>query len=65
MGVLKPHPRLFQTLLDLLDLAPQRALYIDDEPASVAAAAAFGMRAWRFRSAPELAESLARHGWLQ
>ena len=57
-GLLKPDPRLFRTLLDLLDLPPQQVTYVDDEPACVDAAASLGMQAWRFESASRLEAAL-------
>lgn len=63
-GVLKPDPRLFLTLLDLLDQPPDRVLYVDDEPACVGGAAALGMRALRFVDAPTLNGELVRCGLL-
>lgn len=61
-GVLKPDPRLYRTLLDLLDQPPERVLYVDDEPACIASAAALGMPAHRFESAEVLEALLASRG---
>lgn len=58
-GLLKPDPRLFQTLLDLLHVPAQRVLYVDDEPAYAAAAASLGMTGHRFESAGALQAWLA------
>jgi HAD superfamily hydrolase (TIGR01509 family) len=64
IGVLKPDPRLYRTLLDLLGKSPEQVLYVDDEPACAAAAAALGMTAHRFGSPAELESCLRRHGVL-
>jgi putative hydrolase of the HAD superfamily len=53
-GFLKPDPRQFRTLLELLGAPPQRVLYVDDEPACAAAAASLGMESCRFESAAAL-----------
>jgi putative hydrolase of the HAD superfamily len=57
-GLLKPDPRLYRTLLDLLGLPAQRVLYVDDDPACAAAAASLGMVASRFHSATVLEREL-------
>lgn len=63
-GVLKPDPRLYRTLLELLDQPPERVLYVDDEPVCTATAAALGMPAHRFESAASLRALLASEGLL-
>jgi putative hydrolase of the HAD superfamily len=63
-GVLKPDPRLYRTLLDLLDQPAERVLYVDDEPACAAGAAALGMVAHRFESAAALDALLTERGLL-
>jgi FMN phosphatase YigB (HAD superfamily) len=57
-GLLKPDPRLFRTLLDLLGQPPERVLYVDDEPACADAAAALGMQVIRFSGAAALESAL-------
>lgn len=59
-GLLKPDPRFFATLLELLGAAPERVLYVDDEPAYADAAAALGMQTIRFHDGAALARELER-----
>jgi len=63
-GLLKPDPRLFRTLLNLMDLAPEQALYVDDEPAHADAAEALGLATHRYRSAELLERDLYQRGLL-
>jgi epoxide hydrolase-like predicted phosphatase len=45
-GVRKPDPRIFRIALDRLgDVAPERAVFLDDAPGNVAAARALGLHA--------------------
>ncbi len=48
VGVMKPHPRLWETLLHYARLEPADCLYIDDVESYCAAARALGMDAVRF-----------------
>jgi len=48
VGVLKPHPRMYETILRALRVAPREALFIDDAPENVRGAQAVGMRALLF-----------------
>jgi FMN phosphatase YigB (HAD superfamily) len=41
--LLKPDPEIFELALSLLDVAPEDAIFVDDQPANVAAAAALGI----------------------
>lgn len=61
-GILKPDPRLFRTLLDLVGESAERVLYVDDEPVHVAAAGALGMQTCRFTDAAGLAVRLDELG---
>jgi HAD superfamily hydrolase (TIGR01509 family) len=63
-GRLKPDPGLFHTLLDLLAQPPARTFYVDDDPATVAAAAALGLDAHRFSTPELLARLLSERGLL-
>lgn len=60
--VTKPDPRIFRILLDRSNLAPESCVFIDDNPANVAAAAELGMDAIRFTDAPALEAALAERG---
>jgi epoxide hydrolase-like predicted phosphatase len=45
-GIRKPNPRIFELALERLgDVAPQRAIFLDDAPGNVAAAAQLGLHA--------------------
>lgn len=53
-GVAKPAPEAYQCVLELLGLEAPRCVFLDDEEANVAGAAAVGMSAWRVdRRRPE------------
>ncbi len=52
IGVIKPSAEIFWALLDTHQIDPHRAVFIDDVPANVAAAAALGIHGIRF-STPE------------
>ena len=47
-SVKKPDPRIFQLLLERYGIAPADAVYVDDSPRNVAAAAALGIHAVHF-----------------
>src|SRR6185369_4877320 len=49
-GVIKPDPRIFAILLDRYRIAADEAVFIDDNPANAAAAAALGIHGIHFRS---------------
>jgi 2-haloacid dehalogenase len=52
-GVIKPDPRIFRILLERHGIAPDEAVFIDDNPGNAAAARALGIHGIHFRS-PEL-----------
>jgi putative hydrolase of the HAD superfamily len=65
MGVAKPSTAFFDHIAADLGLAPQQLLFIDDQPANVAAARAAGLRAacWTHaEGTPRLRDLLAAHG---
>lgn len=43
-GILKPDPRSFQRAVDLIGVAPERMLFVDDQPLNIEGAEAFGMQ---------------------
>jgi epoxide hydrolase-like predicted phosphatase len=45
VGMRKPNPAIYTYTADLLGIAPERAVFLDDAPGNVAAATAAGMRA--------------------
>jgi 2-haloacid dehalogenase len=51
--VIKPDARIFRILLERYRIAPEEAVFIDDNPANAAAAHALGLHGVHFRS-PEL-----------
>jgi len=44
-GCLKPDPRAFQRAIDIIGVEPARVLFVDDQPANVDGATAFGLDA--------------------
>jgi 2-haloacid dehalogenase len=64
VGVNKPDPRIFEHLLERFEIEPAAALFIDDSPANVDAARAFGFCAIQFSDATALRHELARLGVL-
>ncbi|MET7478483.1 HAD-IA family hydrolase [Streptomyces sp. NPDC005648] len=58
VGIAKPDPRIYRLAADLAGVAPERCLFVDDSEENVAAAAALGMRAVRFREAADLERAL-------
>ncbi len=52
-GVIKPDPAIFRILLERYGIAPDEAIFIDDNPRNAATAAALGIHGIHFRS-PEL-----------
>jgi len=52
-GVTKPDPRIFRILLQRYAIAPDEAVFVDDNPGNAAAATALGLHGILFRS-PEL-----------
>jgi len=60
VGETKPHAAIYSAALQKADCPPEDCVYIDDMEAYVAAARQFGMRAFVFRDARQLEESLRR-----
>ena len=60
--LIKPDPEIFHRLLTRYDITPSRAVYIDDSPRNVAAAADVGLRALRFVSSDQLRQDLVALG---
>jgi 2-haloacid dehalogenase len=63
-GVAKPDPRIFEHFISQFGVDPVSAVYIDDMPANVAAAAALGFRAVQFTSPEALRWHLVGLGLL-
>ena len=64
-GVIKPDPRIFRILLERYRIAPDDAVFIDDNPGNAAAAAALGIHGIHFRSPELLRRELEALGLLQ
>ena len=58
-GLVKPDPEIYRRCLARNGLAADRAIFIDDSPANVAAAAALGIDAIRFTTTAALRDDLA------
>jgi 2-haloacid dehalogenase len=64
VGLKKPDPRIFRALSERFGIAPARAVFIDDSPKNVAAAAAEGFHALHFTGAAALRRDLRQLGFL-
>ena len=64
-GVTKPEAKIFEVLVDRYQLQPSRTLFIDDQPANVAAADRLGLRTHHFVSAERLRADLGARGLLR
>jgi len=64
VGLIKPDPRIFALLIERFAVEPQRAVYIDDVEANVAAARPFGIHAIHFTTPAKLREKLVGLGLL-
>jgi 2-haloacid dehalogenase len=62
--VIKPDPRIFALLIERFAIEPQRAVYIDDVEANVAAARPFGIHAIHFTTPANLRQELTGLGLL-
>jgi 2-haloacid dehalogenase len=58
IGLAKPDPRIFAHLVTTLDVDPARAVFVDDQPANVAAAADAGFHAVHFTGTEALRTAL-------
>jgi len=63
--VIKPDPRIFRALLTRNGLAPEAAVFIDDDPRNAAAASALGLHGIHFRDPVQLRQDLAAVGMLR
>ena len=61
---IKPDTRIFHALLEQHAIEPQRAVFIDDVPANVAAATGLGILGIRFTTPEALRADLTRLGLL-
>jgi epoxide hydrolase-like predicted phosphatase len=58
IGVMKPDPRAYQTVLDRLGIAPAQAVFIDDLPRNVAGAQAVGITSLHYTTLDQLRRDL-------
>jgi 2-haloacid dehalogenase len=61
-GVVKPDRKIFEILLSRYELEPRRTVFVDDQPANVAAAAELGLAAVRFTTPAQLRYELQALG---
>ncbi len=64
VGVIKPDPRIFRLLFERFAIAPEEAVYIDDNPRNAAAATALGMHGIHFTDPPALRREIVALGLL-
>lgn len=53
MGMRKPQPEIFTTILNKHDLSPKRTLFVDDKKENTDAAAALGIHVWNLQVGKE------------
>jgi len=58
LGYVKPEPEMYRRVVELLAVAPQEALFIDDVEANVAGARQVGLSVLRFTDVPTLRQAL-------
>lgn len=64
-GMIKPDPKLYETLLERYDIDPKRAIFIDDNKVNVEAAEALGIHGIHFHTAAQLRGELVAMGFLK
>jgi HAD superfamily hydrolase (TIGR01549 family) len=62
VNVAKPHPLIYQKILDALGVDPQNAFYTDDRPELVEAAKRLGIKGFVFRGTQQLYKDLSAAG---
>jgi epoxide hydrolase-like predicted phosphatase len=60
VGLAKPDPRLYQLVLDRMNIEPGEAVFVDDFLENIEAAQAVGMRGIRFRSREQALEEVEK-----
>jgi 2-haloacid dehalogenase len=63
-GMIKPDPKLYETLLERYDIDAKRAVFIDDNKVNVEAAEALGIHGIHFHSPAQLRAELVALGFL-
>jgi HAD superfamily hydrolase (TIGR01509 family) len=64
VGVVKPHPRIYEILFKRVGRSPSDLLFVDDSPANISAARSLGMAAIRYRQGLDLESELIARGAL-
>lgn len=62
LGIRKPDRKIYQIALDVLQRDPEHAVFIDDRPENVAAAASLGIHGIRYQGAEQLTGELEKLG---
>lgn len=62
VGVQKPHPKIFETVLNMLDVEGTQALFIDDAAKHIAGAQSLGLATIHFKNAEQLGQELEAMG---
>ncbi len=60
VGVRKPDPAIYHLTLERLGVAPHQAIFVDDMPVNVAAAAALGIHAIHFQNQRQAVDAIRR-----
>lgn len=62
VGLIKPQPEIFTHMLELMNVTPQDALFIDDNPHNIAGGEAVGIKGITYTSIAQLKTELAKRG---
>jgi putative hydrolase of the HAD superfamily len=62
LGIRKPDRKIYQIALDVLQRDPEHAVFIDDRPENVAAAASLGIHGIRYQGSEQLTAELEKLG---
>jgi putative hydrolase of the HAD superfamily len=62
LGLRKPHPKIFEVALDVLQRDPEEVAFIDDRAGNCAAAEALGIHAIQYQDESQCAQALERLG---
>ena len=65
LGMEKPNPKIFQILVEKMQLSPHDIVFIDDLPENIAAAKKVGIDAILFKSSKQIRKALEKRGLLQ
>lgn len=62
VGMVKPHPEIYEYAVRQLELLPEECVMIDDLPVNIEGAERVGMIGIVYTATPQLRQALARHG---